>query len=171
MTNPILRTWWIFGAPALLIGCAAIAPAPREAPIRWIVVEKRSEQLFPPGTLGDGMIDPGARVLALEPLYREDLEWEVVVEAHDYFVDVLDLSPGTRARPGEVVTARVRVGRAQKGDLYRLTAVASRPQVQVLGLTEQLVREGTTAIFRFTSSSPGAGGIAVSVERVTRTPP
>ena len=44
--------------------------------------------------------------------------------------------------------------------------VYSRPDVQILGASEQIVHGCTPALFRFTSISTGPGGIAVGVEKV-----
>lgn len=142
--------------------------APERVPVRWVVVEKPVGDVLPQGQSGDGRVDPGAHLLSLQPLYREDLQWEVVVDPRDYFVEVLEVLPGSSANPGEVVSAKVRVGGAKAGEMYRLTATVSRPDVQLLGDREQLVRGNAPAVFRFTSSSTGAGGIAVGVERLPR---
>jgi hypothetical protein len=142
--------------------------------VRWIVVEKRVGDVTAGGWVGDGQVDPQAIVLTMHPLYREDLEWDVVVDPHDYFVEVLEIAPGTQVTPGETVTAKVRVGKARPGDVYRLVAKGSRADVQILGAFEQIVHGSTPALFRFTSISTGPGGIAVGVERVetggSRTP-
>lgn len=167
MREWLIRALFLVLSSTSLAGCASPARVPERTPVRWIVVEKKVGELLPDGVVGEGRLDPAAQLLALQPLYREDLEWEVVVDPHDYFVEVLEISPGTSAAPGEVVTAKVRVGRARKGERYRLLANASQAGVQVLGDAEHIVKEGATAVFRFTSSLPGAGGIAVSVERVS----
>jgi hypothetical protein len=154
-------------AAASIWGCSPpLVRGPGRTPVRWIVVEKRVGEVTPGGWVGDGQVDPQAVVLTMQPLYREDLEWEVVVDPHDYFVEVLEIVPGSQATPGETVTAKVRVGKARPGDVYRLVAKASRADVQILGVSEQIVHGGTPALFRFTSSSTGPGGIAVGVEKV-----
>ena len=157
--------------PILLVtfvgGCMSSASlVPERVPVRWVVVEKPVGDILPQGKSGDGRVDPGARLLSLHPLYREDLQWEVVVDPRDYFVEVLEILPGASANPGEVVSAKVRVGGAKAEELYRLTATGSRPDVQILGDQEQFVRGIAPAVFRFTSSSPGAAGISVGVERL-----
>jgi hypothetical protein len=150
-----------------LWGCSPSQPrAGERTPVRWIVVEKRANEVTEGGWVGDGRVDPQAVVLAMQPLYREDLEWEVVVDPHEYFVEVLEIAPGSHASPGETVTAKVRVGKARPGDRYRLIAKASRPDVQILGLPEQVVQGSTPAFFRFSSLSTGPGGIAVGVEKL-----
>jgi hypothetical protein len=158
----------ILGLAAVsLWGCSpTLVRGPGRTPVRWIVVEKRVGEVTPGGWVGDGQVDPQAVVLTMQPLYREDLEWEVVVDPHDYFVEVLEIAPGSQATPGETVTAKVRVGKAKPGDVYRLIAKASRSDVQILGASEQIVHGGTPALFRFTSISTGPGGIAVGVEKV-----
>src|SRR5262245_42713114 len=122
MTRPKMRT-----CPILLVtfvwGCVpSVTRAPERVPVRWVVVEKPVGDILPQGQSGDGRVEAGARLLALPPLYREDLQWEVVVDPRDYFVEVLEVSPSSSANPGEVVTAKVRVGGAKAGEIYRLTA-------------------------------------------------
>ena len=111
-------------------------------------------------------MDPQAVVLTMQPLYREDLEWEVVVDPHDYFVEVLEISPSRQASPGETVSATVRVGKARKDDVYRLIARPSSTDVVIQGTAEQTVRGSSPAIFRFTSTAGGRAGIAVGVEKM-----
>ena len=148
-------------------GCAPRSPGPPERiPGRWIMVEKTLGELLPAGRSGDGQVDPGAQVLTLQPLYREDLSWEVVVDSRDYSVEVLEISPPGPASPGEAVMAIVRVAQARKGELYRLSARPSRAGVRVIGETDLVVPGDTPAVFRFTSISSGRGGIAVGVERL-----
>jgi hypothetical protein len=155
----------------VLAGCATVLPpAPDRIPARWIVVEKRMGELAPEGRVGDGQVDPDAVLLALVPLYPEDLQWNVIVDPHDYFVEVLEISPPGPATPGELVTARVRVGHAKGDEVYRLTAIPSRGEIHVLGRAEQVVRGGEAAQFQFTSVALGSGGIAVAVEKVVRGP-
>ncbi len=168
MTRCRLPCSLLLGLAAVsLWGCSPSLVRGRErTPVRWIVVEKRVGDVTPGGWVGDGQVDPQAVVLTMQPLYREDLEWEVVVDPHDYFVEVLEIVPGSQATPGETVTAKVRVGKAKPGDVYRLLAKASRADVQILGATEQIVHGCSPALFRFTSTSTGAGGIAVGVEKL-----
>jgi hypothetical protein len=138
--------------------------------LRWIVVEKRVADLGGGGRAGDGQVNPEAVVLAILPLAREDLDWQVVVRAHDYFVEVIDLDPSGPARPGERIRARVRVGRAGKDDLYRLSAQASSPEIAIFGAREQLVRGPGIVTFQFTSASSGPGGIEIAVEKMDALP-
>lgn len=150
-----------------LSACAAPTPeAPVRTPVRWIMVEKAVGEIVPNGQNGDGQVDPGSMVLTLQPLYSEDVDWEVVVDPHDFFVEILEISPSRQARPGETVSARVRVGRAREGDIYRLTARASQSEVEIVGERVKTVRGSAAASFRFTSLSPGKGGIAIGVEKV-----
>jgi len=152
---------------ACLWGCALPVKAARErTPVRWIVVEKRVGDIVPEGRTGDGQVDPQAVVLTMQPLYREDLEWEVVVDPHDYFVEVLEISPSRQASPGETVSATVRVGKARKDDVYRLIARPSSTDVVIQGTAEQTVRGSSPATFRFTSTAGGRAGIAVGVEKM-----
>ena len=102
----------------------------------------------------------------MEPLYPEDLGWTAEVESRGYFVEVLEVTPPGLVAPGEVVTARLRVGNARPGVIYRLVARPSTPDVRIVGEAEITVRGPEVAVFRFTSLSGGRGGIEVGVERV-----
>lgn len=158
----------------LLQGCDPVSlRAPERRPVRWILVEKEPGDVFPGGQVGDGRLDPRSRILTLEPLYPEDLQWAVVVDPQDSVVEVLEISPGAAANPGEIVTAKVRVGRTRLGESYRLSASPSRPGVTIVGSRAQIVLEGAPALFRFTSASIGPGGITVGVDRIPagQTPP
>ena len=149
------------------LGCVPpMTPSPERKPVRWIVVEKPVGALLANGRSGDGQVDPRAVVLTMQPLYREDVNWEVVVDPHDFFVEVLEITPSTQASPGETVSATVRVGRAKEGEYYRLTAKPSQPDVHIIGEGEQIVRGGNTARFRFTNLTLGRAGIAVAVEKM-----
>jgi hypothetical protein len=130
------------------------------------VVEKRVSEVTAGGWVGDGQVDPQAIVLTMQPLYREDLEWEVVVDPHEFFVEVLEISPSGQASPGETVSATVRVGKARATECYRLVARPSNAEVQIIGEAERRVRGDCPAVFQFTSISTGRGGIAVGVERI-----
>jgi hypothetical protein len=150
-----------------LWGCSSgPPPAPQKVPVRWIVVEKRLGEINVDGWGGDGQVDPQAIVLTMQPLYREDLEWEVVVDPHEYVVEVLGISPSGQASPGETVSATVRVGKARPGECYRLVARPSSVEVQLIGAAECTVRGGSPAVFQFTSLRAGRGGIAIGVERL-----
>ena len=152
---------------AAAVGCTpqALAPAVRR-PVRWIVVEKKAGDLVPDGRSGDGHVDPRATMLSMQPLYAEDVNWEVFVDPHEFFVEVVDISPSSQASPGETVTARVRVAKARSRETYRLTARASHQDVRVIGPSETIVRGSAVALFRFTCATVGRGGIAVAVERI-----
>jgi hypothetical protein len=130
------------------------------------VVEKRVGEIVPDGRTGDGQMDPQSIVLTMQPLYSEDVHWEVVVDPHDYFVDILEISPGPSAAPGETVSVKVRVGKARKDDVYRLIARPSSTDVVIQGAAEHIVHGSTPAVFRFTSTAGGRAGIAVGVEKV-----
>jgi hypothetical protein len=138
---------------------------PRE-PVRWILVERRYADVAETAASGDGRVNPDAVVLAFQPLYPEDLKWEVVVDPVEQFVEVIGFAPGGPAQPGEVVTATVRVGMAKAGQLYRLSARPSQADVRILGEYQTIVRGNETAVFRFTSCTSGRAGIAVGVERI-----
>jgi hypothetical protein len=148
-------------------GCALVpaGDGPPREPVRWLLVERRYGDVAPQAG-GDGKINPDAMVLAFQPLYPEDLAWEVVVDPDEQFVEVVGFSPSGPARPGEVVSATVRVGKAKAMATYRLSAKASRPDVRILGDTQAVVKGSDTAVFRFTSCASGRAGIAVGVERI-----
>jgi hypothetical protein len=97
-------------------------------------------------------------------LVREDLERRV--DPEEQFVEVVGFTPAGVARPGEVVAATVRVGKAKAGQLYRLSAKASQTDVRILGETHVVVRGSDTAVFRFTSCASGRAGIAVGVDKI-----
>jgi hypothetical protein len=153
-------------AALALSGCAPLPTESARTPVRWVVVEKRMGEVTPDGQVGQGRVDPSAVVLTMQPLYREDFQWEVTLDPRDYFVEVLEVSPAGQATPGEVVSAKVRVGGAKEDDVYRLVATSSRTDVEILGERDQFVRGRTPALFRFTCTAPGPGGIAVGVERM-----
>lgn len=148
-------------------GCALPSETEGTArePVRWLLVERRYADVAPTAS-GDGKINPEATVLAFQPLYPEDLAWEVVVDTEEHFVEVVSFTPSGPARPGEVVSATVRVGKAKAAVMYRLSAKASQPDVRILGDTQAVVKGSDTAVFRFTSCASGRAGIAVGVERI-----
>lgn len=152
--------------PLACIGCVS-SPEPRvREPVRWIVVEKRAGELAKEGALVDRPLEESSTLLAMQPLYPEDLNWVVKVEAQDFFVELLEITPAGTAAPGERVSARVRVGNAQKEATYRLVARPSSGDVRLLGAPEVLVRGPSPTTFSFTSLAPGAGGIAIAIERL-----
>jgi len=116
--------------------------------------------------LTEGQVEPSASLLVMQPLYGEDLDWVVSVEAHDYFVELLEVSPSGTAAPGEIVSARVRIGRARAEGSYRIIARPLNSGVKILGESEHHVRSSSTALFRFTSIEGGRGGVALCAERV-----
>ncbi len=167
MTLTLWKRAFVAALACCLFGCAVPQESgPKRTPVRWIMVEKRVGELVPEGRTGDGQVDPQAVVLTLQPLYSEDVNWEVVVDPHDYFVEILEITPSTQASPGETVSAKVRVGRARQDEVYRLIARASQADVEILGERERIVRGSAPVSFRFTSVSAGRGGIAIGVEKV-----
>jgi hypothetical protein len=152
--------------PLAMIGCVAPQQPRVREPVRWIVVEKGVRDLVKEGLLVDRPLDESSTLLAMQPLYPEDLNWVVKVEAQDFFVELLEIAPGRTAAPGERVSAKVRVGNAQKEATYRLSARPSSGDVRLVGNQEILVRGPSPATFAFTSLSPGAGGIAIAIERL-----
>jgi hypothetical protein len=153
--------------PLFVLGCAieGLEAAPPREPVRWLLVERRYADVAPTGS-GDGRINPDATVLAFQPLYPEDLSWEVVIDTEEHYVEVVGFSPAGQARPGEIVSATVRVGKAKAGQLYRLSAKASQADIRILGESQATVKGSDTAVFRFTSCASGRAGIAVGVERI-----
>lgn len=135
-------------------------------PVRWILVERRYGDIASAGAAGDGQINPEATVLAFQPLYEEDLTWEVVVSPEEHHVELVGFSPAGPASPGEVVSATVRVGKAKAGQRYRLSAKPSQPDVRILGEAQVEVKGDEATIFRFTSCASGKAGIAVGVEQI-----
>ncbi|HLY76249.1 MAG TPA: hypothetical protein VKU80_19265, partial [Planctomycetota bacterium] len=112
---------------SVLSACSVPVPAaPIRMPVRWIMVEKPVGEVVPNGQNGDGQVDPRSMIVTLQPLYSEDVNWEVVVDPHDFYVEIVEISPKGQAAPGETVSAKVRVGHARPGDLYRLTARSSQ---------------------------------------------
>ncbi len=158
------------GSAAVILALSACAvpapPARQRTPVRWIMVEKSIGEVVPGGQNGQGQVDPRSAIVTLQPLYSEDVNWEVVVEPHDFYVEILEVTPRGQASPGETVNARVRVARGRESEMYRLTARASGSDVQIVGGREQIVRGSTPTSFRFTSLVPGRGGIAIGVEKV-----
>ena len=155
-----------------MLGCAPTGRAvegtdpSRGEPVRWILVEKRYGDLLRGGEALDGKVNPEATVLAFQPIYAADLEWQASVDAPDpYFVEVVELRPSRPATPGEVVSATVRVGKAKPDEWYRLAAKPSQPDVRIFGSAEHIVRGAETTVFQFTSAASGRGGIAVAVEK------
>lgn len=135
-------------------------------PVRWILVERRYGDVESAGAVSDGRVNPDAMILAFQPLYPEDLTWEVMISPEDHFVELVDYSPSGPVAPGEVVSATVRVGKAKMGQRYRLVARASRADVSLLGASDVVVVGTSTAVFRFTSATSGRAGIEVGVERI-----
>jgi hypothetical protein len=156
----------VFLASALSACAFPLKTGSARTPVRWIVVEKTVGEIVPDGRIGEGRVDPEAVVLTLQPLYSEDVHWEVVVDPHDYFVEILEISPNRQASPGETVSATVRVGHARQNEHYRLTARASQTGVRILGESQVIVQGATPTAFRFTSLEPGRAGIAVGVEKI-----
>lgn len=153
------------------LGCTAVFGPPHGAgatkePVRWIVVERCASDLAKEGVLPEGQVEPSASLLVMQPLYGEDLDWVVSVEPHDFFVELLEVSPSGTAAPGEVVSARLRIGKAKADAGYRIIAKPLNSGVTMLSDPEQYVRGSECVLFRFTSIEGGRGGIAVGVERI-----
>ena len=132
-------------------------------PVRWILVERRYGDLPDAPPSRDGKVNPDAVVLAFQPLYPEDLKWDVVVSPEEHFVELLGHSPTGSVPPGQVVTARVRVGRAKPNHRYLLEAVTTQPHVRVIGSNRVVVRGEEVSIFTFTSLTNGRGGVEIGV--------
>lgn len=134
-------------------------------PIRWILVERRYADIES-NSAGDGRINPDSIVLTFQPLYPKDLTWEVVVSPDKHYVELVEFSPSGPASPGEVITARVRVGNAKRDQVYVLMAKPCQPEVKILGQEKAIVSGDSSAVFTFTSLTSGRGGIAVGVQVV-----
>ena len=104
---------------------AGIHPKGKVA-IRWILVEKSAEEIYPVSLPGGAEIDRRSKFLVWVPIYMEDLSWEVMVNLGSPYVVLLSLIPGEEARPGETVTAKVHVGNAKPGTIYRLRPSRTR---------------------------------------------
>ena len=159
--------------PAIVVvlfqGCVSREPGEsvtHREPVRWLLVERSYGELAAVEKGGEGNINPEAMVLAFQPLYPEDLKWEVLVEAQEQFVELVSFTPQAAAAPGEVVSATVRVGKAKPAEFYRLSAKASQADVRILGEAQTVVKGSEPAVFRFTSCASGRAGIAVGVERI-----
>jgi hypothetical protein len=153
--------------PLLVQACASTSRSENEnlrEPVRWVLVEKRYGDLAEPPPTGDGRVNPDAVVLAFRPLYPEDLVWDVVLDPGEHYAQVVACTPEGPARPGEIVTATVRVGKPKPGRRYRLSARPSQPEVRILGEPQAIIQGNETAIFRFTSCTSGRAGISVGVE-------
>lgn len=169
-----MRLSLVMGAlPAIVAGLfqGCVSPDPGEGvthrePVRWLLVERPYGELAVGQKSEDGGINPHAMVLSFQPLYPEDLKWDVIVEAQDHFVELVSFMPQNAAAPGEVVSAIVRVGKAKPADLYRLSAKVSQADVRIIGEAQAIVKGSEPAVFRFTSCASGRGGIAVVVERI-----
>lgn len=135
-------------------------------PVRWVLVERRYGELAAQPDSGDGVINPEAVVLAFQPLYPEDLTWDVMVNPDEHFVELVQVNPSGAVKPGEIVTATFRVGNAKAGQHYLLSIKATEHVVHIVGATQALVSGFETARFRFTSSKAGRSGIAVAVEHL-----
>lgn len=164
-----MRRAWLHGLLGLgavvgTVGCAMAPGSPPKEPIRWIVVEKKAGELAEEGALGGAVLEPGAVLLVMEPVYGED--WRVTVKAHDHFVELVEVSPSGTAAPGETVTAKVRVAGGSPKNRYRLMATPTRQDVRVFDQSEHLVTAGVVVAFRFTSLTGGKSGIEVTVERL-----
>ena len=161
----MMRSGCVFvGMTAVLAGCAIRADSNR-SPVRWQLVEKRYSELEDGGVRGDGRVDPDATTLLFQPLYPEDLSTEIYVGAFPTQIDFLGISHQT-ASLGTEATARVRVHQADPTGFYRLTARASKPTIRILGKDSIVVRGSNSAVFRFTSTASGSGGVTVIAERV-----
>lgn len=161
--------WLLMGLLALALQ-ACVGPVTSEErttrePVRWILVERRYGDVAR-GASGDGTVNPEAPVLAFQPLYPEDVVWDVVVDPAEHFVELISFSPAGTAAPGEVVSATVRVGKARANHRYRLSARPSQIGVKILGSAESIVIGESLVVFRFTSCVSGRAGIAVAAERL-----
>ena len=153
---------------ALLAGCALeeSIPLAERTPVRWQLVERHYRDLAELGQAGDGRVDPGAVVLAFEPVYPEDLVDASRPHVPRLSVEILELFPDREAGVGQPISATVRVANAAPLARYRLRVEALDPRVRILGERQRTVMGPETATFRFTSSALGKRGITVDVEEV-----
>jgi hypothetical protein len=100
-------------------------------------VEKRTGDLMKEGVLVDRPLHESSTLLAMQPLYAEDLNWLVKVEAPDFFVELLEIVP-----------------------------TPSNRAVRILSHQEVIVRGSVTATYEFSSLVPGVAGIAITVDKL-----
>jgi hypothetical protein len=151
-----------------LAGCAGeeyLAPTER-IPLRWQLVERQYREWSDLGAAGDGRVDPGALVLAFEPVFPEDLMDASRPGSARLSVEVVELFPDPEAGVGQPISATVRVANAAPRSRYRLRVEALDPRVRILGDRTRTVKGPETATFRFTSSTLGKRGIAVEAEEI-----
>src|SRR5262245_33224758 len=96
-------------------------------PLRWQLVERRYSDLADAGVSGDGRVDPDAFVLALEPVYPEELS-DTSGSAR-LSVEILELFPEREAGVGQPISAIVRVANSAPDARYRLRVEALDPRV------------------------------------------
>ena len=161
-----------FGLP-LGMGCGFTISAGTivspDKPVRWILVERSGEEIGNEFE-GPGRLDSESTFLTFEPVYEEPPQPEELsvcaqpINTQPMGVELISLTPRHSARPGQIVTAVVRVADANPNSIYRLTVQPSREGVSILGNASQTVRGQDAATFRFTRTSTGQGGLVIQAE-------
>lgn len=169
MTRRSLERLLVMLPLALLPGCSirglpAPASRPSEGELRWIVVEKLVGDLVDEGAWPEAQMQPGATMLAMAPVRDDVALWTPKIQAADYFVEVLAVSPEGRVEVGQVVTVSLRVGNAKPDAIYRLIASCGGGGTRILGEYERVVKGMEETKFRFTRVEGGLGVIRVDVE-------
>ena len=147
---------------------------PPKKPVQWILVERPVSDL-------EGFFDKPDRLtssstlLTFEPVYDyEPAPTEIsastpVIDARPFMplgVELLSLTPRKNARPGQVVTAVVRVADAHPEGLYQVTVTPSQEGVRVIGSNSHRIEGADTATFQFTRSTIGSGGISIGLKQI-----
>ncbi|HXX94710.1 MAG TPA: hypothetical protein VEN81_13835 [Planctomycetota bacterium] len=148
-------------AGAVLGGCGSTRAVPvGNAPERWMLIETPVDRVYPGGWVGDGRVEPGAPLLALER-GPGDLQSRVDLDPHGLEVEILEVTPRPPLSPGESVSVRLRMAHPDPEAPYVLEARVSGPDVRLLGPPRTVVRGGAPATIRFTGLSSGPAGIVI----------
>ncbi len=155
--------------PVLLLGCSvagSVGSLPRRIGYdnRWIVVEKRVDELPLAGFWPEGMVRPESTVLTVVAVRENGATWTPTIRAADYFVEILNVDPKGQMGVGQVVNVSVRVGNAKPDAVYRLAARPKDKGTRVIGPIEQVAAGREEILFRFTRVEGGDGIVAVEVK-------
>ena len=144
---------------------------PPRKPVKWILVERPIADL-------EGILEKTDRLtssstlLTFEPVYDDEptstkiSASTPVIDSSPLGVEIISLTPRHIARPGQVVTAVVRVADAQVEGVYQVTVTPSQDGVRIIGDSNQRVKGANTATFQFTRTTVGTGGISIGLEQV-----